>query len=516
MTKKVVLVTMPFIKPTSPPLGISNLKSFVESRSDVKVKCIDINLLFHSDFAEYLRQNKTALNEREKIIIGFYDFIKKKENLGNLDKLNLNITEFLEGFEELKEKVGGVLKDFIKGQRDDLAILDKYAEVILNEKPDIVGFSICYNENFIPSLTMAKRLKRLNPNVKILFGGSYLSLVYDKLSKILGEVVDYIVYNQGEMALLELVKGTDIESIPNIIYKKEGEIIKNKEDICPDLNKLPFADFSDFKLNDYFAPFKVLPVLFSKGCYWKRCAFCVHHHSYSNTYKAKDVDGFVEELEHYNREYGVEYFYFVDEMISATQFDKIALAIIQKGLKIYYYALVKPTKDFSYEILKKMYDSGCRCLLLGIESGNQRILDLMGKGTKVEDVEVFLKLSSKAGIKNGCFFILGFPSESLDELEDTKKFIIRNKEFIGLTFYGKFVLEKDSSVFLNPEKFGIRIKEIMWIDNKYNYENINGVNVNNPAYDDAMRFLSKLNGNKQGLVYLRDIMLMHYSDQNVL
>lgn len=516
MISKVVLVVMPFIKATSPPLGISSLKSYIESNSDVKIKCIDVNLLFHIHFLEYLKGESRELNEREKMMIVFDSFIRNKDNLRNLEKLNYSIKEFLEGFEDVKEKAGFISKEFIKGKRDNLSLMERYAKLILNEKPDMVGFSICYEENFMTSLAMAKRMKMLSPEVKIIFGGSYLSMIKDKLFKIIGKVVDYVIYNQGEIAFLELVKGTSLENVPNLIYKKEGNIIINKEEIFSDLNELPFADFSDFSLNDYFIPFPVLPVFLSKGCYWKKCSFCVHHHSYSNTYKVKKVDRFIEELEHYTKKYGVKHFYFVDEMISATNFEKMADFIIQKGLNIFYYALAKPTKDFSFDILKKMYDSGCRCLLLGVESGNQRILNLMNKGTNTSDIELFLKSSSKAGIKNCCFFILGFPSESLSELEDTKEFIIRNKKFIDLIFYGKFVLEKNSPIFLNPDKFGIHIKPNKNISNFYNYENINELKIDDGIYEKTKMFLSKLNGDKQCLVYLRDIMLLYYSNQNVL
>ena len=143
MTKKLVLVTMPFISPTSPPLGIASLKSYLESNSDVYVKCIDINLLFYLDFLEYLKNSDRALNEREKLMINFKDFIKNRDNLKDLGKLNYNVVEFLEGFEDVKEDANVVSRDFIKGKRKDLSLLDKYAKKILDEKPDIVGFSVC-------------------------------------------------------------------------------------------------------------------------------------------------------------------------------------------------------------------------------------------------------------------------------------------------------------------------------------------------------------------------------------
>ncbi len=510
--KKLVLVTMPFISPTSPSLGISSLKSYLEENFDIKVKCIDVNLLFYMDFIEYLRKDGRKLNDREEAMLGFQDYIKEDRNLRDLEKLSINISEFVGGFEDVKEKAQAVSKEFIKGKRGDLSLLDRYADIILKEKPDMVGFSVCYRENFRVSLAMAKRIRQLS-KVKILFGGAYVSMISDDLYRVIGKGIDYIIYNQGEEALLELVRGTDLDSIPNLIYEKGGRIVKNKEKILLDLNRLPFADFSDFNLDDYFTPYPVLPVLFSKGCYWKKCAFCVHHHSYSNTYRFKDVYRFVDELEHYTKAYGVRHFYFVDEMISAAQFKRIADSIIKRGLEIYYYALVKPTREFSPEILGAIYDSGCRCLLLGVESGNQRILDLMNKGTDIKEIGSFLKASSRAGIKNCCFIVIGFPTETKEELEDTKMFIQDNREFIELVFYGKFNLERDSYVFLNPDKFGIKIKAPKGVGNDYSYDDLDSVNKG--SVDEAKRFFSRINGKKQCLTYLRDVMLTYYSSKNL-
>jgi len=97
-------------------------------------------------------------------------------------------------------------------------------------------------------------------------------------------------------------------------------------------------------------------------------------------------------------------------------------------------------------------------------------------------------------------------------LEDTRRFILKNKYLISVIFYGQFVLEKGSYVFNNPEKFGIRLKGPRGIGNDYDYENIKGAK---GAYDEFKSFLSKINANKQCFAYLRDIMLIYYSGQNV-
>jgi radical SAM superfamily enzyme YgiQ (UPF0313 family) len=145
----------------------------------------------------------------------------------------------------------------------------------------------------------------------------------------------------------------------------------------------------------------------------------------------------------------------VDEMISASRFRKIGEEIIRRNLEINYYALAKPTKDFTKDILDVMYKSGCRYLIWGVESGCQRILDLIDKGTVVEKMSDVLTNSSLAGIKNHVFIIFGFPTETRNELKQTLDFLYKLKDHIHAIHKGAFQLKIGSRVYENPEKFCI-------------------------------------------------------------
>jgi hypothetical protein len=152
---------------------------------------------------------------------------------------------------------------------------------------------------------------------------------------------------------------------------------------------------------------------------------------------------------------GIRNFAFIDEMISPKHFEWLANGLKEANLNISYYALTKPTREFTPRILSIMAESGCKYLLWGLESGNQRVLNLMDKGTKVEDVALTLRQAHEAGINNHVFMICGFPTETEEEFADTIRFLDDNKDHIYAVHRGTFSLEPESPIFEHQERFGI-------------------------------------------------------------
>ncbi len=214
-------------------------------------------------------------------------------------------------------------------------------------------------------------------------------------------------------------------------------------------------DFSDIDLNRYFSPEPVMPLLLSRGCYWRRCTFCVHYRSAGLTYRMHTMDFTIEMLKRFVDK-GVRNFAFIDEMISPKHFTWLAEGIKEANLDISYYALTKPTKEFTPAILSTvMAESGCKYLLWGLESGCQRILDLMDKGSKVQDISQMLRNTHAAGIANHVFLICGFPTETEEEFAETLKFLDDHKDYIYAVHRGTFSLEPESPIFEHQERFGI-------------------------------------------------------------
>ncbi len=111
--------------------------------------------------------------------------------------------------------------------------------------------------------------------------------------------------------------------------------------------------------------------------------------------------------------------------------------------------------EFTLPLLKELHDSGLKMIMWGVESGNDRILKLMNKGTSRKCIEQVLKDSHDAGIKNIVYMMFGFPTETKEEFKETIDFLSRNSEYIDLVSTSVFGLQKGTEVFSNPSKFGI-------------------------------------------------------------
>jgi radical SAM family protein/B12 binding protein len=454
------LVFAPFAKPFV-PLGMAHIKSYVGASSKARVKCFDFNLRYYKAISDAVRTNDPKVGffpakQRPGFLKTMDLFEGKKDAIFNqekFDKAGIHFTNCFKAFNNFFQKI---CVDALHKNKGFPFFVPEYVNAVLVNKPDVVGFSVAYQEQFHVSVLIAKLVKQINKNIKIVFGGNSASLLYkDALS---WPFIDFVIMNEGEKAFLDLLnsieQNKEIINVPNLAYRKGTEIKITEPCAIKKLDDIPFPDFSDFDLKDYFKPDPVVPVLSSRGCYWRRCTFCVHHKSYFLKYRQASVKRILDELE-YHVNNGIQHFSFVDEMISASRFKKISKEILRRGLKINYYALAKPTEDFGRDVLNIMYESGCRYILWGVESGSQRILDLIDKGTKVNDMSKVLSDSNAAGIKNHVFIIIGFPSETKEEFKATLDLLYDNKDYIHAIHDGNFGLQKGSLIVEHPEKFSI-------------------------------------------------------------
>jgi radical SAM superfamily enzyme YgiQ (UPF0313 family) len=154
------------------------------------------------------------------------------------------------------------------------------------------------------------------------------------------------------------------------------------------------------------------------------------------------------------------------------------IAELVKPLNIYWTCQLRPTKEFTYDTLKILRESGLTVIMWGIESGNDRILKLINKGTVSKEIEQVLSDSNKAGIKNIAYMLFGFPTETKEEFLETIYFLKRNQENIDLVSASIFGLQKGTIIYQNPKEFGItNIKEFerTVLDPRIEYEVSSGL-----------------------------------------
>ncbi len=339
-------------------------------------------------------------------------------------------------------------------------VLD-HAREILAERPAVVGLSVTYTDQIHYAVLLARALKNLDPRVVTVFGGGFFK--DQALEGFLAlPWADYLIVGDGEYAFTRLLDALNgraaLDSVPGLIRHAEG-LMRNTVANPARPNDLPHPDFTDLlrpgTVEGYFLPAPVLPLISSRGCYWRRCTFCNHFASYADTYKVTAVPKVVDEMAHHVATTGVRFFTLVDEMISAKRFKKICEEILARGLDVRFYALAKPTADFTPEILDLMVRAGCRCVYWGLESGSEAVLARMDKGNDAETSGRVLHDAHAAGLRNHVFLMVGFPGETRADVRLTLERLYAVRAAVDLVIIGPFVLEEGTPLFNRPAEFGL-------------------------------------------------------------
>jgi len=334
--------------------------------------------------------------------------------------------------------------------------------IMQQEKAGMVGISIVQQKQLIPTFTFCKMIKEEFPDVHITIGGNIVTRIREELKKqesLFAHINSVILY-EGENAYLQLVDAVEhakpLAGLPNLIYRDGSGVHANRDVCSEDLSKLPPPDFEGLPLEKYFIPKLILPYLATRGCYWGRCTFCDHFQGYVEGFRTMQVEQIVEEIRHLKGKYNTQYFHFTDESYPPALFRKLSQRLIEEKLGIVWTTHMRFEETLLDEkVWKDAHASGCRYLHFGYESGNQRVLKLMDKATKLDAIQTNLRMSSEAGIWNHIMGFFGFPGETKEEAEDSKCFVHENRAHIHSLGFMTYVLGKYSPVAFEPEKYGV-------------------------------------------------------------
>ena len=330
--------------------------------------------------------------------------------------------------------------------------LAEKADEIAGQGNEIICISMTDLSQLIPVFTLAKMLKE-KTDAKIILGGNYATQIYEDMLRhedIFTEYIDYLVIGDAETAIVDLCRYLDgrgkIEDVANLSYYSEQENkVVSTHFTCEhiDLNQVAYPDFGDYDFSEYLTPEPVFPVQLSKGCYWGKCSFCDYAYGQLG-YCPKRIDRIIDELKYYIENYSASKFMFIDEAIPPAFYNRLALAIIEAGLKINYYSFARLEDGYTSEVLKNLYDSGARIFMWGYECESLRVMELMNKGINSERRLDILKDSHRAGIWNNGLFIFGYPTETPEEIQQTMDIIKDNRDIINSCTLSNFSLKKHS------------------------------------------------------------------------
>jgi radical SAM superfamily enzyme YgiQ (UPF0313 family) len=197
--------------------------------------------------------------------------------------------------------------------------------------------------------------------------------------------------------------------------------------VKPSGNTFYEPNYDHLPTRDYFAPGSILPYSSSSGCYWNRCSFCPER-TEGNAYVAIPVEEVIRDLHRLVERYRPVLVHLLDNAISPSIMK--AISEHPPGAAWYGFArIARALTDLDFCLALKR--SGCVMLKLGLESGDQNVLDNLQKGIHLEEASSVLTNLKKAGIATYVYLLFGTPQEGSIEAQRTLKFVARHHDCIS-------------------------------------------------------------------------------------
>lgn len=423
---KILLAVLPYWAPVLPPVGLARLKSFLKGHGyDVKIVDLIVKtetLEFYYGYFDVLR--KCIPEEKRGNFKNIGHDLLQKHMMAHLDYQDEE--EYIQLVKILIYKTYYVhvddcyIYELNKITADYYSLLREYFLFLLGfEKPDIVGLTV-YRDTIAPSLFVMKLTREKYPHIKTVIGGGIFADShsvgnpnYERLLEVTKDYIDKIIIGEGELLFLKYLRGELPES--RRVYTKEvinGELLDLKDADIPDLSDLNIRKYSH------------LPATASFSCPY-RCSFC-NEIKFRGKFRKRNIKDTVDEMvklynmvELNNVNSGHQLFFMTDSLINPVVND-LAAELIKRNVSLYYdgyykvdNAAMDPNNTFTWR------KSGLYRVRLGVESGSQRILNLMRKGITVEQTRGAVTGFALAGIKTTTYWVIGHPGETEEDFRMT-------------------------------------------------------------------------------------------------
>jgi len=308
-------------------------------------------------------------------------------------------------------------------------------------KPDLVGVAAPAFKCFADAVRVSQEVKRRG--IPVVWGGAVTSLMP-------GIVLDsgaayFVVVGEGEITLLELIAALENNTPPGevngLAFRENGSTVFTCEREPADLAELPVIDFKFVDPLRYFvrnvACERMLHVYASKGCVC-RCTYCYNPAYCGGLWRARPPAYYLEEIRCLVEQYGMDGVCFADDLLTPDSARLAAFCenIRASGLRFIWGGELR-ADCCTRENLQSMYDTGCRWLYFGIESGVPERQKLIGKCLNLDKAKQTLAWCREIGIVTSASFILNFPGLESDELRRTVAYMLSlGADLLIPSFYG--------------------------------------------------------------------------------
>lgn len=375
-----------------------------------------------------------------------------------------------------------------EGAETKLPPLIEYLKTV---QPDICGFSL-YTTNVINSFNLIRDVKKHFKKCRIVVGGPHATAVPQRTLKECPEI-DYLVLGEGELAIVELLKAlVGRKSVADI----EGLCFRNNSrTICtPPRKFIKNLDTIDFPTYDLIKKFryrydpleigeKVGTLIASRGCPFK-CNFC-NKAVFGSTYRRRSPENVIQEMEFLCRDFKIDEFYFMDDLFAFNSkwIQKFCQLLRERNIRLPWRCLER-AGALSKQDYMMMKENGCYVIQLGVESGNQKILDSIGKCITIDEIRNTFSTAREAGLDIFGYFIFGHRDDNRKTIKETLNFAIDLKcDFISFFTLVPFPGTKVNSFVNKKDRYNwARMQYLNW------NRKISPISICSVSSDDLARY----------------------------
>jgi ribosomal peptide maturation radical SAM protein 1 len=460
MSKRVLLLVMPFLTLRRPHLGVGLLKAGLH-RAGFECDVRYFNFRF-ADLIGAREYERIAENSPTHFMVG--EFVFTPALFG----------EDMHPFQALREVVSSSVKPFDEEflQRIEYArnLTPAFIRECVNQIDlglyDIVGFTSTFEQN-IASLAMAREIKRRRPDVVTVCGGANFEGVMGVELHRLFPFIDIVCSGEADSVFPELVRrlraGEPVHDLGGVTSRLGGETVTGStpQTFISNLNDLPYPDHSDFfrdrgNSKSHSQVRAEVTMETSRGCWWGQkhhCTFCGLN-GMGMTYRSKTPERAYREIKHLLASYGPYDIFNTDNIVDLRYFNELFPRLYEEGLKVQLFYETKANLKKSQLLTFKRV--GSSSFQPGIESLNSHVLQLMDKGVKgIQNVQL-LRWAKEMEFDVSWNILCGFPGETPEDYQQITRWVGSISHLQPPLVVTRFRLDRFSPMFKDPEKYGIK------------------------------------------------------------
>lgn len=340
------------------------------------------------------------------------------------------------------------LTTILKKNNCDVKIFDSNCMDLLKlAQADVFAFSVV-SSTYNSALELAKKIKLIYPNSKYIIGGVHITLDYNNIDPIF----DSIFTGEAEDTIIDYILDYNNNSTKKV-YKQIKDV--NLTNLFPTRTVLKddyIRTGSIFTGNKIYDNNGSTSIMFSRGCPYN-CSFCASPEIYNKKVRFRPIDDIIIEIKNVIDNYNIRQFRVQDDTFTLKPSYVKELCNKLKKLKIYYRCSTR-VNHVTEDIIKDLYDSGCREIGIGIEVANNEALKKLKKGITIEQAENAINIIKKFPITVRCFFMIGLPIDNLETLTSNITFLEKNK--IENAVFCNFIPFRGTDMYINKDKYNIK------------------------------------------------------------